>query len=105
VNTELAAGMKHTRTANVIEPETVAAEVVRALKSARLAVFAPRSMGAVTKVTGLLPRAVGNRLMTLSGSDHLVLDSLGTEGRAAYEARVAASAPAADARWGRRARS
>jgi short-subunit dehydrogenase len=97
VNTELAAGMKRTRATNVIEPEGVAAEIVSALRQPRLAVFAPRSMGTITKVTGALPRALGNKLMTASGSDHVVLDSLGTPGRAAYEARVAASAPAADA--------
>jgi hypothetical protein len=34
--------------------------------------------------------------MTASGSDHLILDSLGGAGPAAYEKRVAASAPAAD---------
>ena len=98
VNTELAAGMKRTRAANVIEPEEVAAQVVDTLKSPRLAVFAPRSMGPITKVSGLLPRAVGNKIMTASGSDHVVLDSLGTSGRAAYQARVDESAPAADAR-------
>lgn len=97
VNTELAAGMKRTRAANVVEPELVAGEIVAALKVPRLAVYVPRSMGAVTKVSGLLPRAVGNRLMTASGSDHIILDSLGTAGRTAYEQRVAASAPAADA--------
>jgi hypothetical protein len=59
-------------------------------------------MGAVTKVSGLLPRRVGERIMTASGSDHIILDSLGTPGREAYEQRVAASAPAADARHARR---
>lgn len=98
VNTELAAGMKRTRAANVIEPEEVAAQVVDTLKSPRLAVFAPRSMGPITKVSGLLPRAVGNKIMTASGSDHIVLDSLGTADRTAYQARVDGSAPAADAR-------
>jgi short-subunit dehydrogenase len=98
VNTELAAGLKRTRAANVIEPEGVAAEIVSALKLPRLAVFAPRSMGPITKTSGLLPRAVGNRIMTASGSDHLILDSLGSAGRAAYQERVDASAPAADAR-------
>ena len=98
VNTELSAGMKRTRAANVVEPETVAAEILDALKSPRLAVFAPRSMGPITKVSGLLPRVVSDKIMTASGSDHLVLDSLGSPGRTAYQQRVDASAPAADAR-------
>ncbi|MDT4914045.1 MAG: hypothetical protein QOC66_3173 [Pseudonocardiales bacterium] len=97
VNTDLTAGLKRTRAANVIEPEEVAAEIVAALKVPRLAVFAPRSMGRITKATGLIPRRIGDKIMTASGSDHLILDSLGTAGREAYEKRVAASAPAADA--------
>ena len=98
VDTDLAGGMKRTRATKLIAPEKVAAEIVGALKVPRLAVYAPRSMGPVTKVTGALPRALGNRLMTASGSDHVVLDSLGTPERAAYEQRVAASAPTADGR-------
>ena len=98
VNTELAGGMKRTRAARVLEPEMVAAEIVGALKLPRLAVYVPRSMGPVTTVSGLIPRALGNKLMTASGSDHLVLDSLGTADRTAYQGRVDASAPAADAR-------
>ena len=101
VNTDLAGGMKRTRATKLIEPEQVAAELVGALKVPRLAVYAPRSMGPVTKVTGALPRALGNKLMTASGSDHVVLDSLGSGERTAYEQRVAASAPAAEARRAR----
>ena len=96
VKTELAAGVKNTRASNAIEPEVVAGEIVSTLKKPRLAVFAPRSMGKITKATGLIPRALGNKIMTASGSDHLLLDSRDSAGRAAYEARVAASAPAAD---------
>jgi short-subunit dehydrogenase len=96
VNTELAAGMKRTRATRVVEPADVAAEVLAALQVPRLAVFVPRSMGPVTKISGLLPRAVGTKIMTASGSDHVILDSLATDERAAYEKRVAESAPAAD---------
>src|SRR3954447_11443154 len=56
VNTELAADIRRTRAATVIEPETVAAEIVAALKVPRLAVYAPRSMGPITRATGLIPR-------------------------------------------------
>jgi NAD(P)-dependent dehydrogenase (short-subunit alcohol dehydrogenase family) len=96
VKTELAAGVKDTRASNSIEPETVAQEIVSALKKPRLAVYAPRSMGRITKVTGLIPRALGNKIMTATGSDHLLLDSQGSAGRAAYEQRIAASAPGAE---------
>jgi short-subunit dehydrogenase len=96
VKTELAAGVKDTRASNSIEPEVVAGEIVKALKKPKLAVYAPAAMGRITKVTGLIPRGLGNKIMTASGSDHLLLDSKDSEGRKAYEARVAASAPGAD---------
>jgi NAD(P)-dependent dehydrogenase (short-subunit alcohol dehydrogenase family) len=96
VNTELAADVKRTRASNVIEPEDVAAGIVGALKSPKLAVYVPRSLGPVTRYGVLMPAKLGDKLMTASGSDHLLFDSLGGAGRAAYEARVAASAPAAD---------
>jgi short-subunit dehydrogenase len=96
VNTELAAGVKRTRAARTVEPDDVAAEIVKALKKPKLQVFVPPSMGRVTKVTALIPRRLGDKLMTATGSDHILLDSLATEGRAAYEKRVAESAPAAD---------
>jgi NAD(P)-dependent dehydrogenase (short-subunit alcohol dehydrogenase family) len=97
VNTELAAGVRNTRAANTVEPEVVAREIVAALKYPRLAVFAPRSMGRITKITGLIPRRLGDKIMTASGSDHLLLDSQGSAGRQAYERRIAASAPGAGA--------
>ena len=96
VKTELAAGVKDTRASNSIEPEVVAGEIVKALKKPKLAVYAPASMGLITKVTGLIPRAIGNKIMTASGSDHLLLDSQSSAGRRAYEERIAASAPGAD---------
>jgi len=52
----------------------------------------------ITKLTGLIPRRLGDRIMTASGSDHLLADSIGDPGRAAYEARIAASAPGAERR-------
>ena len=97
VNTDLSAGMKRTRATRVVEPGDVAAAVVDSLRVPRLDVFVPHSMGAVTKMAGIIPRALGNKVMTATGSDHVILDSLGTDGRTAYEKRVAESAPAADA--------
>jgi len=96
VNTELAADVRRTRASNMIEPEDVAAAIVDALKKPKLAVFVPRSLGPITRYGVLMPAKLGDKLMTASGSDHLLVDSLGGAGRAAYEARVEASAPAAD---------
>jgi NAD(P)-dependent dehydrogenase (short-subunit alcohol dehydrogenase family) len=97
VNTELAVGIKRTRASRTIEPEAVANEIVHALKHPQLAVFAPKQMAAVTKWSRLLPRKFGDKIMVATGSDHLLADAITTGERADYEARVAASAPAADA--------
>ncbi|HEV7193030.1 MAG TPA: SDR family oxidoreductase [Jatrophihabitantaceae bacterium] len=96
VNTELAVGIQRTRASRTIEPEVVATEIVNALKWPKLMVFAPKSMAAITKWSGLLPRAVGDKMMTATGSDHLLADAITTGERADYEARVAASTPASD---------
>jgi NAD(P)-dependent dehydrogenase (short-subunit alcohol dehydrogenase family) len=96
VNTELAADVKRTRASNVIEPSEVAAEIVGALKKPKLAVYVPSSLRPITRFGVLMPVKLGDALMRATGSDHLITDSLGGPGRAAYEARVAASAPAAE---------
>ncbi|MDP9117035.1 MAG: SDR family oxidoreductase [Actinomycetota bacterium] len=98
VKTELADGIRQTRASRAIGPEVVATEIVKALKRPRLAVYVPRQMGAITKWTGLLPRRVGEKIMTATGSDHLLSDAIDAGGRAAYEMRAAASAPGWDAR-------
>jgi hypothetical protein len=97
VKTELAVGVKQTRASKAIEPEVVATEIVAALKKPKVAIFAPKEMGAITKVSGLLPRKIGEKIMTATGSDHLLADAVASGQRADYEARAAASAPAADA--------
>lgn len=101
VNTELAVGIERTRASRTIEPELVAAEIVAALKRPKLHVYVPKSMAAITKWSALLPRKVGDTMMTATGSDHLLADAIKTGQRSSYEARVAASAPAADAAAGR----
>jgi NAD(P)-dependent dehydrogenase (short-subunit alcohol dehydrogenase family) len=98
VNTELASGIARTRASRTIEPEVVAGEIVKALKKPKLHIYAPASMGTVTKWSGLLPRRVGEKIMVATGSDHLIPDAIGGGQRAAYEARVAESAPGAERR-------
>ena len=98
VKTELAAGVKDTRASNSIEPEVVANEIVGALKKPRLAVFAPRSMG--THHQGDRPDPAQDRQQDhdrdrVGPSAARLADA--APAATAYEARVAASAPAADA--------
>ena len=61
VNTELAADVKRTRAANVIEPEDVAAAIVGTLKTPKLAVYVPRSLGPVTRYGVLMPAQAGRQ--------------------------------------------
>jgi NAD(P)-dependent dehydrogenase (short-subunit alcohol dehydrogenase family) len=98
VNTDLASGIARTRASRTIEPVVVAREIVKALRKPKLRIYAPASMGTVTKWSGLLPRRVGDKIMVATGSDHLISDAITSTERAAYEARVAASAPGAQRR-------
>jgi short-subunit dehydrogenase len=104
VNTELADGVKRTRASRVIEPEDVAAEIVKALRKPKVAIYVPASMGAVTRATNLIPRRVGDKIMTATGSDHLLADAMASGQRDAYEQRVAQSAPGQQVRPLRRVR-
>ena len=98
VNTELADGIKRTRATRVIEPEQVAAEIVAALKSPKVAVYVPRSMDAITRWTGLIPRRIGDKIMTGTKSDRILGDARVSGLRDDYEKRVSESAPGAERR-------
>jgi NAD(P)-dependent dehydrogenase (short-subunit alcohol dehydrogenase family) len=96
VNTELSAGMGEVPAFKNSSVEDVADAVINALKFPRFDVFVPRSIGPTLAISNLLPRrareALGRVLKidsALTHADH--------SARAAYEARAAASAPAAEA--------
>jgi NAD(P)-dependent dehydrogenase (short-subunit alcohol dehydrogenase family) len=94
VNTELTAGLADSRV-KAVEPEDVAAEVVSALKKPRFDVFVPRSNGLLIQLTSPLPRRWREAIGRWIKADRSVLDT-DRSARAAYEARAAASAPAAE---------
>ena len=94
VNTELATGLADARVKSV-EPEDVAAEVVSALHKPRFDVHVPRSNGPLIQLTSPLPRTLREAIGRWIKADRSVLDT-DRSARAAYEARAAASAPAAD---------
>jgi NAD(P)-dependent dehydrogenase (short-subunit alcohol dehydrogenase family) len=95
VNTELTAGTKPYRGFKLQTPEQVADAIVSALKVPRFEVYVPASLGPTTKFVALLPRRVQDALARLFKSDE-VMSHADRSARAAYEARAAASAPAAD---------
>jgi len=96
VNTELAHGIEHTRAIPVIEPEIVANEIVKALKNPKVAIFAPASMNAVNRLTRLIPRRLGEKIMIATKSDHILAEAASSGLRDDYEKRVAESAPGAE---------
>jgi NAD(P)-dependent dehydrogenase (short-subunit alcohol dehydrogenase family) len=95
VRTELAAGVGQTRGVKVISPEDVAAEVVSALKVPRFDVFVPRSAGVISQVAAAMPRRGRDAIGRAVRADRALLDT-DRSARAQYEARAAASAPAAE---------
>ena len=94
VNTELVAGLAESRV-KAVEPEDVASEVVSALQKPRFDVFVPRSNGPLVQVTSPLPRTWREAIGRWLKADRSLLDT-DRSARTEYEARAAASAPAAD---------
>jgi NAD(P)-dependent dehydrogenase (short-subunit alcohol dehydrogenase family) len=95
VRTELAAGLKDARGVRTLGPEQVAAEMVAALEVPRFDVFVPRSTGLLVQLGGALPRRLREAVAAALGAG----DASGKADRgqrAAYEARAARSAPAAE---------
>jgi NAD(P)-dependent dehydrogenase (short-subunit alcohol dehydrogenase family) len=94
VNTELTAGMKEARIKN-LRPEQVADEIVRALEYPRFDVFVPRSTSVLIALGGLLPRRAREAMVRWLGAADVATQT-DLSKRAAYEARAASSAPAAE---------
>jgi NAD(P)-dependent dehydrogenase (short-subunit alcohol dehydrogenase family) len=94
VRTELTTGLAEARV-KALEVEDVAREVVSALKTPRFDVFVPRSNGPLVQFTSPLPRRAREAIGRWIKADQALLKT-DRSARAAYEARAAASAPAAD---------
>jgi NAD(P)-dependent dehydrogenase (short-subunit alcohol dehydrogenase family) len=96
VNTELSAGMGEVPAFKNSSVEDVADAVINALKFPRFDVYVPRSIGPTLAVSNLLPRRAREALGRVLKID-TALTQADHSARAAYEARAAASAPAAEA--------
>ncbi|MDV6012534.1 SDR family oxidoreductase [Haloechinothrix sp. LS1_15] len=96
VRTELASGLRDTAGFKPVQPEDVAAAIVDALQRPRFDVFVPRSIGPTSRLSALMPRRFGDWLVRTIGVDRLMAEAAGARERAAYEQRIAGSAPAAD---------
>jgi NADP-dependent 3-hydroxy acid dehydrogenase YdfG len=95
VNTELAAGLAKGRGATAtVEPEDVADAIVATLERPRHDVYVPKQIGALVRVTALLPRRVAEALGRSAKTDR-ILASADTAARTAYEQRAARGETAA----------
>jgi NAD(P)-dependent dehydrogenase (short-subunit alcohol dehydrogenase family) len=96
VQTELTAGLRATRAFRPTSPDAVAEAVIAALKDNRFDVFVPRGVGPTWAGLNVVPRRAREAVARALGFDRALLDA-DLSARVAYEARAAASAPAADA--------
>jgi short-subunit dehydrogenase len=95
VKTELAAGLKESPGFKASTPEAVAEAVVAALEFPHFDVFVPRAIGPTWAALQVVPRRARETIARALRIDRALLDA-DRAARAAYEARAAASAPAAD---------
>jgi short-subunit dehydrogenase len=92
--TELASGVPDLRGVKRVTPEEIAEAIVAALKVPRFDVWAPRRLGLVVGFGAMLPRRWREAVSRAMNSEGLARTD--QRKRASYEARAAASAPAAD---------
>ena len=86
-NTELIAGTKTGGMTSPVEPEDIAAAVVKTLDKPKTAVTVPYSMRFIAAATAFLPPKGRRWLSAKTGTDRVFLD-LDTSARAAYEQRA-----------------
>ncbi|RCW46299.1 NADP-dependent 3-hydroxy acid dehydrogenase YdfG [Halopolyspora algeriensis] len=96
VRTELAAGLRGTRGVRAVTPDDVAEAIVEVLQRPRPEVYVPKALGVSVRYGGLMPRRMGEWVNRKMGGERMFLDALNSAERKNYEARAAASAPAAE---------
>jgi NAD(P)-dependent dehydrogenase (short-subunit alcohol dehydrogenase family) len=92
--TELASGVPDLRMVKRVTPEEIAAQTVDALRFPRFDVWAPKRLAGIITLGAVMPRRWREAVSRAMNSNKVV--SVDPNTRAAYEARAAASAPAAD---------
>jgi NAD(P)-dependent dehydrogenase (short-subunit alcohol dehydrogenase family) len=93
VNTELGSGLQRSRGVRKVEPTEVAAAIVDALTHDRVDVWVPRSVAALVRPNGFVPRRVADLVIRAVKGDRVLVDPDHVQ-RAAYEQRTAAEAAA-----------
>ncbi|MBV8947756.1 MAG: SDR family oxidoreductase [Solirubrobacterales bacterium] len=88
VNTELYSGVSRARGFPTAEPEEVAEAIVELLQTGKFEIYVPKSVGALMRLKGLIPRRVAEGIIRLSKGDQLLL-APDRGARAAYDERMA----------------
>ncbi|MBV9685364.1 MAG: SDR family oxidoreductase [Solirubrobacterales bacterium] len=88
VNTELYSGVSRARGFPTAEPEEVAEAIVELLQTGKFEIYVPKSLGALMRLKGLIPRRVAEGIIRLSKGDQLLL-APDRGARAAYDERMA----------------
>ena len=94
VHTELSTGVRELRGLKTTTVENVADAVVAALRVPRFEIYVPRRAGPIVAITSAMPRRLREAIIRAAGRDQALLHADRAQ-RAAYEARAATSAPAA----------
>jgi NAD(P)-dependent dehydrogenase (short-subunit alcohol dehydrogenase family) len=92
--TELASGVPDLRFVPRVTPEQIAAATVDAIRVPRFDVWVPKRLSVIIALAAVLPRPAREWVARAMNSEKVVDADQGK--RAAYEARAAASAPAAE---------
>ena len=92
VNTELAAGLVHTRGVKTLEAAEVADAIVEALEYGIVDVWVPKSVKGINRVTTLLPRRAAEGIGRALKADRVLFDA-DSSARRGYEVRAAHSEP------------
>ncbi len=87
-NTEWGSGLPESRGIKPVEAGDVADAIVQALQTGRFDVYVPRTLGAMVRLSALVPRAVAEAISRLMKGDQ-VLTHPDPGAHAAYEARMA----------------
>lgn len=96
VNTELVAGLEKHWLLGIVQPEDIAAGVLKAVRKGKFPVMVPKKLGPLLRTTAMLPRSLYGPAARSLGMDHFMLDAHGTSARAAYEDRASHSEPSSE---------
>jgi NAD(P)-dependent dehydrogenase (short-subunit alcohol dehydrogenase family) len=92
VKTEMIAGYSRSPVVKEIEPEDVADAIVEALRTGRVDVWVPRSLGRINRVMQVVPRTAREWIARRLGADRITWEA-DQSARQEYEARAAKSDP------------